>query len=62
VEAARAAGMRCVAVETTHAAGALGGADLRVPSLAALHVEVASTGSGGPTFRLAAMPASGAPA
>ena len=40
--AARAAGMRCVALTTTHAESALAGADLIVPTLAALRVAVAA--------------------
>jgi sugar-phosphatase len=40
--AARAAGMRCVALTTTHAESALAGADLVVPTLAALRVAVAA--------------------
>ena len=53
VAAARAAGMRCVGVTTTHAAGALAGADLVVASLAALRVEVGASDDGGPAFAVA---------
>ncbi|HEU4629015.1 MAG TPA: HAD-IA family hydrolase, partial [Gemmatimonadaceae bacterium] len=56
VAAARAAGMRCVALTTTHEAAALADAALIVPSLAALRVEVAAdagmAGRGGPVFTL----------
>ena len=54
VAAARAAGMRCVALTTTHEAAALAGADLIVPTLAALRVEVAPAGVGAPVFTLTA--------
>ena len=47
--AARAAGMRCVALTTTHAAAELAGADLVVASLAALDVEI-ETANGAPSF------------
>ena len=43
VAAARAAGMLCVAVATTHAAAELAGAHVVVASLAALRVEIAGT-------------------
>lgn len=49
VAAAHAAGMRCVALTTTHAAAAVAGADLVVPSLAALRVEIVADGTAGPT-------------
>jgi sugar-phosphatase len=53
VAAARAAGMRCVALTTTHPAAALAGADLVVASLAALRVDVTRAGDGGIAFALA---------
>jgi sugar-phosphatase len=52
VAAARAAGMRCVGLTTTHDAAALAGADLVVPSLAGLRVDVAAA-PGGVTYALA---------
>lgn len=61
--AARAAGMRCVALTTTHAESALGGADVVVPTLAGLRVGVTAdaTVGGAQTyvFTLASGPAGG---
>jgi sugar-phosphatase len=58
VAAAGAAGMRCVALTTTHAAPALGGADVVVPTLAELRVEVAAdaTPAGAQTYVLTLTP------
>lgn len=53
VAAARAAGMRCVALTTTHAASALTNADRIAPSLAGVQVTVESTGDGGARFTVA---------
>ena len=53
VAAARAAGMRCVALTTTHPAAAVAGADLVVASLAALRVDVTPALDGGVAFALA---------
>jgi sugar-phosphatase len=57
IAAARAAGMGCVALTTTHAAAVLRGADLVVPSLAELRVERTSDVDRGTRFRLSAGPA-----
>lgn len=51
--AARAAGMRCVALTTTHAAAELAGADLIAASLAALDVEI-ETADGAPSLAVRA--------
>jgi sugar-phosphatase len=60
VAAARAAGMRCVGLATTHAAEALAGADLIAPSLAGLRVEVASAPGGGVAYALTPTAGAGA--
>ena len=52
--AARAAGMRCVGLATTHAAAQLADADLVAPSLAGLAVEIARGADGRPEFELMA--------
>ena len=56
IAAARAAGMRCIALTTTHAAADVAGADLVVPSLAALRVSQAPHPDGGVHYTLAAAP------
>jgi sugar-phosphatase len=60
-EAARRAGMRTVALATTHDATALAGADLLVPSLAGLRVAIADPGGDRPRFTLAAAVESAVP-
>ena len=52
VAAARAAGMRCVALTTTHAASALTHADRIAPSLAGVQVTIELASDGGATFTL----------
>ena len=54
VAAARAAGMACVALTTTHARGAVEAADLVAPSLAGLRVTIAADAEGGWRYALAA--------
>jgi len=54
IAAARAAGMACVALTTTHAAAEVAAADLVVPSLAALRVASAPHPDGGVQYTIAA--------
>lgn len=61
VAAARAAGMACVALTTTHVAEAVAGAALVVPSLAELRVDVAPHDDGGVAYTLAARGTPGPP-
>ncbi|GLC24649.1 HAD-IA family hydrolase [Roseisolibacter agri] len=56
IAAARAAGMACVALTTTHSASEVAGADLVVPTLAALQVTRAAHPDGGVQYTLAAKP------
>jgi sugar-phosphatase len=56
VAAARAAGMACVALTTTHARGAVESAALVVPSLAGLRVTIDADADGGTRYALAATP------
>ncbi len=53
VAAARAAGMRCLGLTTTHPAEALAGADLVAPSLAGVRVTAVPHADGGVTYELA---------
>ncbi len=53
VAAAVAAGMRCVALATTHAPDALAGATLVAPSLAGVRVEIAPAPDGGVAYAVA---------
>jgi sugar-phosphatase len=46
IAAARAGGMRCIALTTTHAPAAVAGADLVVPTLADLELRVDAAGGG----------------
>lgn len=62
VAAARAAGMRCVALTTTHPASALAQADGIAPSLAGVQVTIEPTGDGRPSYSVAvAAPTAGHP-
>ena len=54
--AARAAGMRCVGLTSTHAASALAGADLIAPSLAGVRVTIDRTPDGGVAFAIVPAP------
>lgn len=54
IAAARAAGMRCVGLTTTHTREEVASADLVVASLAALHVDIARCDDGGTLYMLSA--------